>query len=208
MPRSAAVAEVMPDRGDLGVAVGDPRHAVVVDRASRAARPSRSATRMPSAKPTCASCRPGVRSPTAEIVGTLVWQYSSTFTKPRSTVDAGFLVAEARPRPGRGRRRPAAARPRAWSPPSRVTVTPDAGVLDALEPGAELVADAAAPERALQQLRAGLVLGRHQVRQHLDDRDLGAERPPHAGELDADHAAAQDDRRRGHVVQRRARGRW
>ena len=43
--------------------------------------------------------------------------------------------------------------------------------------------------------------GGQQVRQHLDDRDLGAERAPDAGELDADHAAAEDDRRRGHPVQ-------
>ena len=75
------------------------------------------------------------------------------------------------------------------------------GALNALEPGAELVADAAPPERALEQLGAGLVLERQQVRQHLDDCHLGAERAPDARELDSDHAAAEDDRGRWHAVQ-------
>src|SRR5207237_937208 len=54
---------------------------------------------------------------------------------------------------------------------------PDAllGVLDAGEAGAQLRGDAAAAEGALQQLGAGLVLQRHQVRQRLDDRHLGPE---------------------------------
>src|SRR5580698_8438569 len=79
----------------------------------------------------------------------------------------------------------------------------DAGVggFDALEPGTELVADAAPAERPLEQLGAGLVLGRQQVRQHLDDRHLGAERTPDARELDPDHAAAEDDRGRRHAVE-------
>ena len=50
---------------------------------------------MPSAKPTWASCRVGIRSPTAEMVSTLVWQFSLTMTKPRSTLDSGFGVPEA-----------------------------------------------------------------------------------------------------------------
>ena len=69
MPRSRGLRRGDAHRGDLGVGVGDARHAVVVDRPT--GRPaSCSATRMPSAKPTCASCEgPGIRSPTAEIVG-------------------------------------------------------------------------------------------------------------------------------------------
>ena len=39
----------------------------------------------------------------------------------------------------------------------------------------------------------GLVLGGDQPGERLDDGDLGAERPPHAGELAADDAAAEDD---------------
>ena len=35
IPRRAAVADVIPDGGDLGVAVGDARHAVAVDRGDR-----------------------------------------------------------------------------------------------------------------------------------------------------------------------------
>src|SRR6185312_17291570 len=48
---------------------------------------------------------------------------------------------------------------------------PDAlvGVLHAGEARAELEGDATAPERPLQQLAAGLVLQRDQVRQRLDD---------------------------------------
>ena len=55
----------------------------------------------------------------------------------------------------------------------------------------------ASPGRA----RAGFLLGRKQVRQHLDDGDLGAERPPCAGELHPDGPAAEDDHRARHPVQ-------
>jgi hypothetical protein len=78
---------------------------------------------------------------------------------------------------------------------------PGVRVLDRLETGAELEADAAAPERPLQQLRTCLVLQRQQLGKQFHDRDLGPEGPPHAGELDADHAAAEDDHRTGHPVQ-------
>ena len=46
------------------------------------------------------------------------------------------------------------------------------------------------------------VLQRHEARQHLDHADLGAERPPQRGELDADGAAAQHHRGPGDVVER------
>src|SRR5216683_211044 len=61
--------------------------------------------------------------------------------------------------------------------------------------------DAAPAECALQELRARLLLGWQQVGQHLDDRDFRAERAPHAGELHADDAAAENYRRPGHVVE-------
>ncbi len=73
----------------------------------------------------------------------------------------------------------------------------DAGVggLHALEARAQLVLDAPAAEGALQELGAGLLLQREQVGEGLDDRDLGAERLPDGGELDADDAAAENDHR-------------
>ena len=76
------------------------------------------------------------------------------------------------------------------------------GVLDLLERLADLEPDAALAERPLERLRDVLVLGRDQPGQRLDDGHLGAERAPDAGELDADHAAAEHDRGGGHAVQR------
>src|SRR6185312_9238073 len=69
------------------------------------------------------------------------------------------------------------------------------------DPAAQLEADRAPAEGALEQLGGGLVLQRDQVRQRLDDRDVDAEGGPRAGELAADDAAAQHDRRRRHAVQ-------
>ena len=66
---------------------------------------------------------------------------------------------------------------------------------------AELEVDAAAAVRALEELRACLVLQGQQVGQCLDDRDLCAERPPDARELDADHAAAEHDDGRRYPVE-------
>ena len=86
-------------------------------------------------------------------------------------------------------------------PPSSVTVTPSPVSLTLSNLVPSLKAMPAPAERALEQLGARLLLGRHQVRQRLDDGDLGAERAPHAGELDADHAAAEHDDRGGHVVE-------
>ena len=63
-------------------------------------------------------------------------------------------------------------------------------------------------EGALQRLGRLLVLERHEVRQRLDDGDLGAERPPDAGELAADDAAAQHHDRGRDRVASAARGRW
>jgi hypothetical protein len=54
--------------------------------------------------------------------------------------------------------------------------------------------DLAPTERALQRLRARFILVRDQPGQGLHDGDLGTEALPDAGELHADHAAAQDYR--------------
>ena len=69
------------------------------------------------------------------------------------------------------------------------------------EANAEAEVDAALAEGALEGLGAGDVLVGHQVRQGLDDRDVGAEGLPDTGELDADHAATEDDDALGHVVE-------
>ena len=61
------------------------------------------------------------------------------------------------------------------------------------EAHAERVGDAAPAERALERLADRGVLDGHEMVERLDDRDFGAERPPHARELDADDAAAEDD---------------
>src|SRR5690606_29361979 len=66
-------------------------------------------------------------------------------------------------------------------------------LLGLLEAGAEVVGDALAAERAFEPLAERDVLVRYEVRQRLDDRHLGAERVPHAGELDADDATAEHD---------------
>src|SRR3569833_880085 len=78
------------------------------------------------------------------------------------------------------------------------------GVLDALVAHAQLVLDAALAERPLQALGAGLLLQRQQVGQRLHDGHLGAERAPDAGELHADHTAAEHGHRlRGPVEDER-----
>ena len=75
------------------------------------------------------------------------------------------------------------------------------GVLHLLERLAELEVDATLAERALDLLRRVFVFEGDQVRQRLDDGDVGAERLPRAGELAADHAAAEDDRGGGQRVE-------
>ena len=79
-------------------------------------------------------------------------------------------------------------------PSSRVTVTPESSWVDALEPDAGLEGDLPLAERPLQELGRPRILERDQGRQRLDDGDLGAEGGPGRGELDADDAAAEDDR--------------
>ena len=74
-------------------------------------------------------------------------------------------------------------------------------LLDAGELRAGLEGDLALAELALERLGEELVLVGHEVRQGLDDRDLAAEALPHAGELDADDAAAEHDDALGHVVE-------
>ena len=83
----------------------------------------------------------------------------------------------------------------------QVDPDPVVGGFGALEPGAQLEADAAAAEFPLEQLGAGLVFQRDQVRQRLDDGHLAAERGPRRGELAADHPAAEHDRGGRHPVE-------
>ena len=75
------------------------------------------------------------------------------------------------------------------------------GDLHGLERRARADHHAALAERPLERLRRGLVLGSDESRQRLDDRDVSAERPPDTGELAADHAAAQHDHGRRHLVE-------
>ncbi len=79
----------------------------------------------------------------------------------------------------------------------------DAGrrLLHLAEPRAELGGDPALAELSLDLLGELLVLERQQVGERLDDRDVGAERPPDARELDADDAATEHDDRTRHVVE-------
>src|SRR3954468_1283297 len=68
-----------------------------------------------------------------------------------------------------------------------------AGVLDPVAGGLEVEGDAALLE-LLGQLLGGVgVLLRDQLREHLDDRHLGAEAAEDACELAADDPAAEDD---------------
>ena len=83
----------------------------------------RSATRMPSANPTWASCGVVIRSPTADTEGTVVRHQRVHLDVTALDRDAGFLVAESAetgPRPTATSSRSASS----GLPPSRVTVTP------------------------------------------------------------------------------------
>ena len=71
-----------------------------------------------------------------------------------------------------------------------------------LDAGADV--DAAALEALLDDLGDVLVEAREDLRQRLEDRDLGAEVGQHRGELAADDAAA-DDRRRSSAARRSTR---
>src|SRR4029077_5405839 len=66
--------------------------------------------------------------------------------------------------------------------------------------GAQVHGDAALLEGAGQLLGGVGVLGRDQAVQHLADRDLAAEVVQDRGELDANHAAAEDRGPGGHRV--------
>ena len=72
---------------------------------------------------------------------------------------------------------------------------------DRLEAHADFEIDLPPAEGALELLRDRLLLVRQEVGQTFDDGDLGAERAPYARELDTDHAAAQDEDLRRHLLQ-------
>ena len=74
------------------------------------------------------------------------------------------------------------------------------GGLHGLERRAGARDDAALAERAFERLRRRLLLAGDEPGECLDDRDVGSERAPHAGELAPDDAATQHhDRRRDPV---------
>ncbi len=155
---------------------------------------------MPSPKPTCASCGVGDQVADRRDRGDVGLAVGVDLDEAAVDRDTDLLVTEV------GRDRAAADGHQQQLGLQRLAVFqrhPDAlvGVLHPGEARAELEGDAAAPERPLQQLAAGLVLQRDQVRQRLDDRHVGAEGLPDAGELDPDDAAAEDDHRRRHAVE-------
>ncbi len=69
------------------------------------------------------------------------------------------------------------------------------------EADAEAEVDLALAERALEGLRAGLVLVGDQMGECLDDRHVGSEGLPDGGELHADDATSEHDDALGHVVE-------
>ena len=129
---AAALRLVEPDRGDLGVGVGDPRDAVLVDRLR--VEPGdvlgdedallEAAVRELEAGHDVADGVHAVEVGAAALVG----EHEAAVHR-----DALLVVPEAVGRPARGRRPRAAARPRSRRPPSTVTATPVVGGLDALE---------------------------------------------------------------------------
>src|ERR1022692_4320410 len=186
-------------RGNLGVAVGDPRHPVIVDRGDlQAAEPL--GHHDPLGEPDVSQL--GTRGEVADSGDRRHIRLAVAVDGDVAALHGHSRLRVAEP----GRDRPAADRDE-----QQVGIDggaalerdghPGPGVLDSLEPGAGLLADAAPPEGPLQQLRARFLLGRQQMRQHLHDRDLGAERPPDAGELHSDDPAAKDHHRRRHLVE-------
>ena len=179
------------DGGDLGLAVGDPRDAGLVDRPRAEARDLlgdedavlEAAVRELQAGHDVADGVDVVQVGAQPVVG----EDEAALHR-----DAGLLVAVARGV------RPAADRDQQGLGVDRLAGLQRHGharvvLRGAGEPHAGLVLDAALAERALQLLGRALVLERHQPGQRLDDGHLGAEATPHAGELDADHAAAEHD---------------
>src|SRR5439155_2662371 len=76
---------------------------------------------------------------------------------------------------------------------------PVAGLLDLRALLLEVERDPALPELLRELLRGVRVLLRDQLRQHLDDRHLGAKAAEDGRELAADDAAAEDDEAPGEL---------
>ncbi len=196
---SLAWASVRPDRGDLGLGVGDPRDAGVVD--GRGVEPGQPL---------------GDEDALAEAdVGQLQRRDQVTDGGDGRHVGAAVLVDEDEAavhlHPGLLVAEPLADRTAADGDEQQLGLELLAVLegdlhavlrrLDAGEPAAELEADLATAERALEQLGRRLVLQRDEVGQGLDDRDVDAEGLPRAGELAADDAAAEHDRRARYAVE-------
>ena len=73
------------------------------------------------------------------------------------------------------------------------------GPLDFFDLGASVDVDAAFFEDAREFFGNLFIFGRHDARQELDQRDLGAEAAEDGAELDADGAGADDDERFRHL---------
>jgi hypothetical protein len=80
-------------------------------------------------------------------------------------------------------------------------------VLNGGRPSAQVHRDAALLERPLELLRRVRVLHRDQPVEHLDDRHLAAPVGQDRGELDADHAAAEDGDSARHLLDGQQAGR-
>ena len=139
-------------------------------------------------------------SPTAKMPGTFVRIRSSVGTKPRSTV----TPCSSKPSPDACGPRPTATSSSSASkvlPFSSVTRTPPSVCSTPLKNTPVENAMPRLRNARSSALEHGLVLGGHEPGQRLDDRHLDAEGAPGAGELDADHAAAEHHRGRGHAVE-------
>ena len=190
-----------PDRGDLGVGVGDPRDAVVVDRDDgQPGQPLGDQDALAEADVGQLQARAQM-SPIALMVGMLVWQVASTLTKPRSSLDAGLLVAES------GRHRPAADGDEQQLGRHRLAV---------LQGDGDAVVRDLSTSVSLVPTWNAMPLRRNARSSSLDDDSssagtrcgsastivtVGAEGVPDRGELAADRAGAEHDDRRRHLVE-------
>src|SRR5712691_330565 len=188
-----------PDRGHLRVAVGNPRHTLVVDRRHRQpGEPLGDANAFGEADVRqLGSGRQVADRRDRRDVGPpqLVDEH-----EPALHRHSGLFVAES------SRDRSAADGDEHQFGFDGLAVLqrdlhPVGGLLHLGELDAQVRVDTAAPKGPLEQPRAGLILRRQQMRQHLDNRDFGAEGTPDARELDSDHAAAKDHGRGGYMLE-------
>ncbi len=157
----------------------------------------RSATATPSSSALCASIGPRTTSPIAHTFGRLVRQSSSTATKPRSS-SASPTASRAEPageRHAADRHDQLVERRRDCALPALsvyATVTSVLADLDVGDRDAGVDREALLREQLLRFLRDRRVDDAEERRQRFQHRHLGAQPPPHAAHLEADHARADD----------------